>query len=200
VNISKYHNIEKQPMTTQLNPDQQRIRESLLKLFKAPPGARVLTEEEFKEVQALMDPEKGGLKIHAFHQFKDDRELLREARRHQEAMSKTLYNVNEIREPLLKLFKREPGQKPLTETEFNQVRGLVARYKGGLNQRGYDLFKEDKEVIDAARAHISAVRSRKPAKDESLKEAAAKAEKDLSSLQKRRSQESSQSAGMEVGD
>jgi hypothetical protein len=187
-------------MTTELKPNQENQRTALLKLFKSSPGDRVLTEQEFKEVKSLIDLEKGGLKLPAFHQFKNDKEVLQEARNHQLAMSKVLYNVNEIREPLLKLLKNTPGQKPLTDNEFKQVIGLVSRYKGGLTQRGYDLFKEDKEMIEAARSHQDAKRERKYEREDSLKEVATKTERDLSSLQKRRSEQASQSAGIEPGD
>jgi hypothetical protein len=180
-------------MNAETNTEKTNNRELLMKLFKSQPGEKTLSEKEFEKVKDLISLTKGGLKLQVFHQFKNDKELIRAARDHQLAMSKTLVNVKEVREPLLRLLKSPLGEKNLTLDEYKKVIGLIKSGKGGLTQRAYDLFKEDKEIISAAQEHRSV-------KSESLKEVAEKTERGLSELQKRKSQEKAQTAGIAPGD
>jgi hypothetical protein len=56
----------------------------------------------------------------------------------------------EIKELLIKYFAAQPPEKPLSEQEFNQVKHLLDRRRGGLIKEAYETIKEDKDLVRSA--------------------------------------------------
>ncbi|MDD2710110.1 MAG: hypothetical protein PHV34_19170 [Verrucomicrobiae bacterium] len=55
-----------------------------------------------------------------------------------------------MRDFLLKYFAAKPGEKPLSEAEYEVIKPYIDRRQGGLNREAYTSFKEDKEMVKAA--------------------------------------------------
>ena len=134
------------------NPDQ--TRELLIKYLKAPPGEKPLTEPEFKQIADLVDIKRGGLKPAAYDHFKD-KEILRAAYDHQ--VNRVRGRALEAREPLLKLLEAKPTEPALSFDEYRKVLRLVDLQKGGITRHAYEVFREDKEITEAAAKHRKAV-------------------------------------------
>jgi phage gp16-like protein len=56
----------------------------------------------------------------------------------------------QLRELFLKYFQAKPGEKPLSEKEFEQIKPHLDRRMGGLTKETYELFKGDKDIVKAA--------------------------------------------------
>ncbi len=56
----------------------------------------------------------------------------------------------EKRDLLIKYFANKPPEKSLTPKEFDQIKDLINRKRGGLTKEAYELVKDDKTLIKAA--------------------------------------------------
>jgi hypothetical protein len=128
------------------------VRDSLIKFFKAGPGEKPLNDQEFKEIKNLVNLRTRGFNYEAYEKFKDDKELVKAALDSQISKGKErLRSAPEIREPLIKLLKSKEGEKVISKEEYKLVVGFVDFKDGGLNKTGFEIFRDDKEVIAAAK-------------------------------------------------
>jgi hypothetical protein len=64
--------------------------------------------------------------------------------------TQSLASPIQLRELFLKYFQAKPGEKPLSEKEFEQIKPHLDRRMGGLTKETYELFKGDKDIVKAA--------------------------------------------------
>ncbi len=132
-------------------------RDHLLKLFTAAPGEKPLTREQFREIKPYLDFRKGGIHHTAFDLLRDDKEVIQAAKKHRAIYIQEVKEFQaagkERRDLILKALNARPGQKPLTPSEFKEVADFLDRKKGGLRRDIYEAFRDDQEILDAAKSH-----------------------------------------------
>ncbi len=138
--------------TPELKPMTPETREHLLKYFGAKPPEKPLAAKEFDSIKDYVDRRRGGLAKEAYAMVKEDTELVKaaaisQARKNQRTMER---RTPEIRETLLKALRSHPGEKNLTLSEFKEVAVFLDFKNGGIRHHAFRLFKDDKEVLQAA--------------------------------------------------
>ncbi len=133
-------------------------RELLMKYFASKPPDKPLTGAEFDQVRPFIDRRRGGLTKEAYETIKDDKELVKAASISQVHRDHRVMDgrAPEVRDTLLKALQAKPGEKNLLMEEFKNVAVFLDRKNGGLRHHAFELFKNDKEVIEAATSHRAA--------------------------------------------
>lgn len=137
------------------------VRTNLLKVLQSEPGEKPLSKEKFDEVRPFLDPIKGGLTRDAFQTLRDDKEVIQAAT---QSRAWGRLEIASLRESILKVLHAKPGEKVLSLDEFKETAGYLDRKNGGLRPSAFEVFKSDKEVLDAAIKHREAWASHKSEK------------------------------------
>jgi hypothetical protein len=132
---------------------QNSTRDVLIKFFTAPPGEKLLTENEYKAIVDLVDRWRGGFKREVQTHFSEDRELMAASDEHKVTRGRILAEAPGTRDAVLE-YLRNPGIKSLSQDQFKLVTPFIENSRqGGLTRIGFEVFREDKEVTAAAHYH-----------------------------------------------
>ena len=148
-------------------------RELLLRYFKSTSidlkeGQKfepALNDQEYSQIRKHIDRYRGGLTRESFQQFKDDKEVIKAAsissvfKDHRIMKSR----APDVRNDLLRLLQSKPGEKNLTVDQYKQVVVFLDPKNGGIRKHAYEIFKEDKEIIEAAKQHRQNWEKKEPA-------------------------------------
>ncbi len=190
----------------QITPEK---RELLIKYFANKPPEKSLTPKEFGEIKDLINRKRGGLTKEAYELVKDDKVLVKAAAISQVHKDHRVMEgrVPEVRDTLLKALQAKPGEKNLTPEEFKKVAVFLDRKNGGLRHHAFKLFKDDKEITQAASDHRTAWKADKAASQEAPSKPESKAANPgIAKLQKLMKSRSAgltakgKSQGIEMGD
>jgi hypothetical protein len=142
--------------TIQATPE---LRELLLRYFaEKKSNQKPLNDQEYGKIRNLLDRRQGGLTREAYEAFKGDKDVVKAAAIGQIHRDHRIMDAksSEVRPVLLKALKGKPGEKPLSEQEFKKVAIFLDRKNGGIRRHAFEIFKDDKEIVEAAQKHREA--------------------------------------------
>jgi len=196
----------------ELKPITPEARECLMKYFGAKPPEKPLNEKEFNSIKDYLGRSRGGLSREAYQMVKEDKELVKAAAISQVHKDHRIMErrTPEIRDTLLKILRSGPGEKNLSLPEFKQVAVFLDQKNGGIRRHAFRLFKDDKEVLQAAEKNramkqevaVSKDKSKNNGKDGSLEKVKRDTVKAIDAVRSRRSPQASvgHSTGHEPGE
>lgn len=158
-------------METSQNPPSPKItsetRDLLMRYFTNKPPEKPLSEQEFNQIRTFIDRRRGGLTREAYEVTKGDKQLIKTALMSQIHKDHRTMDANapEVRDLLLKVLQTKPGEKVLSIEEYKDIVTFLDRKKGGLRHHAYEIFRNDQEIINAAKDHREAWRSQSTQKE-----------------------------------
>ena len=203
---------EEKTETKQLEPLTPEKRELLIRYLGAKPPEKPIELKEFNLVRNYIDRYRCGLTKEAYEMVKDDKELVKAAAINQVHRDHRIMDrrTPEIRHVLLKALRSPPGEKRLSLPEFKQVAVFLDFKHGGIRRHAFELFKDDPEIVEAAKKNrdirltkeVSQDKSKSPEKDPFLERVKSNTEKAIDAVRSRRSRQASmdRSMGPEIGE